>query len=206
MEPKTSTNEKGSVLIVTMVGLTALLGIAGMTILSARSTLSTSASNRFQTSALFAAESGVWAGIDFLRQSCDQSTLFTQFVSPDNASPQSPSGIFANNVPPGTAPNPFDIRRKAWYRVTILNNSGDPGLSSGRDTDSQVILHVVGYGPDGTQATVEVEVRNDVCLAKFCDADYAQRGLTALNTSAFGEDNPCATDVNDDTTTRSIDP
>jgi hypothetical protein len=200
--------QRGSILLVSMIALTAMLSVAMLTILSVQSEVQTAGADRFEAIALYAAESGGWAGVDFLRDNCDPVKLFSDLMVPNNINPQKPAGIYGNLCQPGstTCTNPFDARLKAWYEVSILNNLGDPFLAIGKDNDSQVILHVVGHGPNGTIATLEIEVRNEVCLSAFCDADYAQQGLGALNSSGFAEDNPCATDVDASSGTRTMTP
>jgi hypothetical protein len=201
-------SERGSILVVAMVAIAAVLVVGGLTILSVQSSLRTAGADRFQTVALYAAESGAWAGVDFLRDNCDVATLFSAFVPDENGVAQSPPGIYGNGVPPGEPQNPFDPSLQAWYEVSILNNTGDAGQqrSPPVDTDSQVILRVVGHGPGQTQTTIEVEIKNEACLTRYCDTGYAQRGITAQNTSGFAEDDPCAQNVDASEQTRMIDP
>src|SRR5262245_46191084 len=106
--------EQGAALVVTMVTLTALLGIGAVTILSTQSSLSAAGQSRFSQSALYTAESGASAGMEYLRNNCSSTQLFTALVSAGNASPQKPAGILGNGVLPGGAGNPF-ADGDSWY-------------------------------------------------------------------------------------------
>lgn len=178
---------------ITLIAITALLGLGALTVLSVQTELASSGQSRFTASALYAAESGTAAGMDFLRQNCSISDLFSALVSPGNANPPKPSGIVGNGVRPGEYGNPFDSgpvpNLDLWYEVSILNNIGDPHTNGIEDSDGIVILHSVGYGPDQTVAIVELEVQPDSCVAKFCAKDYAQRGVTSRN-EAFAACSP----------------
>ncbi len=185
---------------ITLIAITALLGLGALTVLSVQTELASSGQSRFTASALYAAESGTAAGMDFLRQNCSISDLFSAWVSPNNANPPKPSGIVGNGARPGEYGNPFDTgpvpNLDLWYEVSILNNIGDPHTTGTggssiylEDSDGIVILHSVGHGPDQTVAIVDLEIQPDSCVAKFCAKDYAQRGVTSLN-DAFAACSP----------------
>jgi hypothetical protein len=175
--------ERGAALVVSLITLTGLLAIGAITLLSVQSEIQSSGATRFEQTALYAAESGVAAGMEYLRTSCTETDLFTQVVEPNNVNPQSPPHpeIVGNGVRPGNAGNPFDPDTESWYQVTILNNYTDAELAIGRDSDGIVILRVTGYGPNQTQATIEVDVQNTQCIAAFCGADYTQQNASATN-------------------------
>lgn len=175
--------ERGAALMVALIALVALLGIGGITILSVQSELRSSGRDRFQNVALYAAESGVAAGMEYLRNACHPTNLYSALVEPRNLDPQYPDGIYGNRRKPGEPGNPFLDTLRAWYEVAILNNISDAGFTGGDDADAQVILRVVGHGPDRSVVTLEVEVRNDHCVAEFCASDYAQRGQSAMNSA-----------------------
>jgi hypothetical protein len=122
--------------------------------------------------------------MDFLRINCSTESLFSAWVEPNNVSAQTPTAILGNQVEPGDAGNPFDpadANADTWYEVTILNNVSDSGFAAGDDTDGTVVLRVLGHGPGNTVAGVEVEVKNDLCLAEFCEQEFAQKNVTARN-------------------------
>jgi Tfp pilus assembly protein PilX len=173
--------QSGAALAVTLIAITALLGLGALTVMSVQSDLSSAGASRFSQSALYAAESGASAGMDFLRTNGSVTTLFTAWVSPANATPPMPTAIVGNNVMPGQVGNPFNAAGQAWYRVTILNNIEDAGFLTGIDNDGTVTLHSEGHGPDGTTAIVEMTVQNTSILATFCEREYAQRNVTSRN-------------------------
>ena len=180
----------------TLIAITALLGLGALTVLSVQTELASGGQSRFTNSALYAAESGTAAGMDFLRQNCSTVSLFDAWVNPNNASPSSPDHpqLVGNGAKPGETGNPFanngDVpNADLWYRVTILNNYADEGFATGEDSDGIVVLRSEGHGPDNTVAIIELEVLNDDCVEKFCEQEYAQRGITARN-DAFAACSP----------------
>lgn len=187
-----------------MVALVALAGLGGFTALSVQSGVAAQSAKRFQGIALYAAESGVAAGMEFLRQNIDPIRNWTAYVEQNNVNPQQPAGVngvLGNLDQPGTGNNPFTT--PAWYEVTILNNASDPGYALPKslgtnilDQDARVTLRVVGHGPSNTAVTLEVEVtaNNADRLAGRPCPSYAQKGLApdgsgrndCINTIAAG--------------------
>lgn len=176
-----------------MVALVALAGLGGFTALSVQGGVAAQSASRFQSQALYAAEAGVAAGMEFLRTNIDPIRNWTAFVDTDNTSPPMPvSGgptpfIWGNNDQPGTGNNPFSTDYQAWYQVTIHNNPSDPGFSLPASTptnildqDARVTLKVVGYGPNGSRVSLEVDVvaNNADRLAGRPCPSYAQKGLS----------------------------
>lgn len=166
--------ERGAALIVALIALTALLGIGGVTMLSVQSETRSTGEDRFQGVSLYAAESGVAVGLEFLRTTCSVPNHFTAYVSPSNGAPVVPAGILGNGVQPGQAGNPLTPSNQSWYQVQILNNDTDPGFAAGADTDWDVILYVVGHGPDQTQSIIEVEVSEPNCTPPVAVASWKQ--------------------------------
>jgi esterase/lipase superfamily enzyme len=159
-----ASRQAGAALIVTLVTITALLVLGALTVRTLRTELVQTSQAGFAQVALYAAESGVAAGLEHLRGRCDPERGFTAFVEPDNRAPHSPAGIAGNGARPGEPGNLFDrVDRTAgaWYEVTVLNNAGDPGLSAGEDTDRTVVRRAPGRGPGRAATTVEVEARAD---------------------------------------------
>ncbi|MBI4510320.1 MAG: pilus assembly PilX N-terminal domain-containing protein [Deltaproteobacteria bacterium] len=176
--------EHGGALIVSLITLVALLGIGGVTILAVQSELASAGHARFGQSALYAAESGVAAAMDFLRTRCDPTRLFTDTVNNQS----SWSGIYGNGKRYGQTGYPFSSDTQCWYEVDILNNESDPQYGSGVDSDGIVVVQVVGHGPNQSVSTLSVEVFNNSCQAASststrCDADYSQRGVNSMNSS-----------------------
>ena len=158
--PARRDTQRGSVIIVAMLALVALISLGGLAALSAQSGIAGSGHDRFRHVALYAAESGAAAGMDFLRRNIQVPGFWSALVSPNNDDPQKPAGIAGNGVEPGEEGNLFSPEMNAWYEVEVLNNSDDSGFAAGTDDDAQVILRVTGYGPNGTVAQVEWEVRS----------------------------------------------
>jgi hypothetical protein len=183
MRPPHHPRERGAALTLTLIAVSALLGLGALTLMSVQTELSSAGQSRFTQAALYSAESGVGAGMEFLRSNCvpQAGQMFTPWVTPSNSSPLKPVNIVGNSIRPGVSGNVFSADSDVWYEVSILNNVEDPGFATGVDNDGTVILHVVGHGPDQTVVTLEVEVRNDNCLATFCEQEYAQRNVTARN-------------------------
>jgi hypothetical protein len=179
--PRRRDPERGAALALTLVAITALLGLAALTVLSVRTELVHSGQSRFTQAALYAAESGAAAGMDFLRTNCSTTSLFSQWVTPSNTAPIKPTGIYGNGARPGGSENPFLADSDLWYEVVILNNTTDARFQDGLDTDGIVILRSTGHGPDQTMAAIELEILNAECLGAFCAQEYAQRGMGARN-------------------------
>lgn len=168
--------------MISLVTLVGLLAIGGITLMSVQSEITASGASRFEQTAMYAAESGVAAGLEYLRSSCETNgAFFSNLVEPDNVNPVMPTAIAGNNKRPGEAGNLFSIDADIWYQVEILNNTIDQGFSSGNDLDAIVVLRSRGYGPNNTQSVIEVEVRNDTCVASFCSGNYAQENISASN-------------------------
>lgn len=152
-----------------------------MALLTSRSEVASAGAQRLHQQALYAAESGISAGMEYLRGACTPDELFSQIVEPSNVNAQQPSDIQGNGYAAGQ--NLFAADSELKYTVTVLNNQNDPGFITGADRDGIVILRSVGAGPDRSQAIIEMEVLGQNCLATACQTDYAQRGMTARNDS-----------------------
>jgi hypothetical protein len=175
--------EHGAALVVSLICVVGLMGIGAITLLSVQSELRSSGAARVEQGSMYAAESGVAAGMDYLRTSCSTLTLFSDDVEPNNVNAQVPAhpSLYGNDRRPGAAGNPFPTDSQVWYQVTILNNFTDKDFPTGGDSDGIVILRSVGYGPNSTQTTIEVEVQNTACVAAFCAMENAQRNMNARN-------------------------
>jgi hypothetical protein len=188
--------QRGAALLLAMIAITALLSLGALTVLTVQIEHQSGGSGRFEQQALYVAESGAYAGIDYLRTNCETVDLFSKYVSIDNATIQEPTGILGNKAMPMQTGNPFGSTNTAlWYEVSIKNNDSDPGFhgpapcpgspsNPGPDCDSIVVIRSTGHGPDNAVATVEVTVQNNSCLAAFCAQEYAQRDVGERNTAS----------------------
>lgn len=185
-----------------MVILIALISLGGLTTLSVQGGIASTGHDRFRSVALYAAESGAAAGMAFLRVNVNPTTYWSQFVTPNNGAPLvSPPGIAGNGAEPSTASNLFTPEMRAWYQVEIVNNLDDPGFVLGEDQDGRVVLRSTGYGPNGTTARIEWDVRvtGAIVPGSPCPS-YAQAGIDAHGAGL----NDCMGSVTSDMATYSI--
>lgn len=159
--------------------LSGLGTLSMLTVASVRGGLRTAGADKFHTVALYAAESGGAAAMDYLRGVIDPTTGFTALLQ---AGQTSPEAIAGNNKLPGDAANPFSHDLHAYYRVEITNNRGDSGYAAGTDTDRRVVIRSTGYGPDGATAILEWDVQSaGGHIQRPCPV-YAQKGQSEDNT------------------------
>ena len=166
-------------MIVALIALTGLVTLGSLTVLSVQGGIAAVGHDRHKSVALYAAESGAAAAMDFLRRNVKTVPIyFSELVEPDNISPQRPTGIVGNLALPGAAGNLFSTDMNAWYEVEILNNRDDPGYAIGDDTDERVIIRATGHAANGAMAQVEWQVRANAVtgLGRPCPT-YAQRGM-----------------------------
>jgi hypothetical protein len=173
--PRARHRERGNSLVLALVVLGSLGTLSMMTVVTVKGGLATVGSERFHTIAVYAAESGGAAAMDFLRKHIHLATGWTSYVSASNASPPQPN-LPGNNQVSGAGGNLFSPDVLGWYSVQILNNRGDPGFATGEDRDKRVVIRSTGYGPDGAVAIVEWEItgQNVTGLGRPCSM-YAQR-------------------------------
>ena len=174
--------ERGNAMLVALIALTGLVSLASLTAMSVQGGLASSSSDRFRAIALYAAESGAAAGMDYLRKQLvitgGTGAWPASFVSASNASPPRPADVPGNDKPPGDPANLLRPELGAWYSVELLNNRADPGFATGVDQDGDLILRVTGHGPDGTTAQIEVEIDgNKLQSAATPCPSYGQKDL-----------------------------
>lgn len=166
-------------MLITLVVLSSLLAMGGLAVLAVQRSSGAIAHERFRAISMSAAESGVVAGMVYLREEYSATNKWSALVTIDNQDPLAPLALPGNKSEPGQTNNPFSEGLGGWYEVSILNNPTDPGLPLGNDTDSRVILRSVGHGPNGTTSTVEVQISGAGLQAgngRPCPG-YAQRGI-----------------------------
>jgi hypothetical protein len=162
-----------------MVALTGLATLGNLTVVSVQGGVATASADRFHSVAMYAAESGGAAAMEYLRGTVNSSTRFTFLVTANNQAANSPQGISGNAKKPGQPGNVFSADLQAWYQVEILNNRNDPGYAIGTDEDAKVIIRATGYGPSGATATLEWEVQATgmSAIGRPCPG-YGQKGLS----------------------------
>src|SRR5262245_48617200 len=98
--PARRRGERGAAMIVVMTVMLTLAGVAAITLVGVQSEMRSAGSTRFRQAALYAAESGVASGMDFLRGRCNATTRFSDWVEPSADDPQQPTEIVGNGIEP----------------------------------------------------------------------------------------------------------
>jgi hypothetical protein len=143
-------------MVVMLIVLVALGTIAGLTVLSVQGGSTQASAQRFSAIALYAAESGAAAAMDWLRPRYSPGNGFTSALR----EPQPPAGIPGNGVRPGQPGNLLSDDQQGWYEVTLRNNTGDPGHGN-VDIDGTIIIEVTGHGPNGAMRRLAWEVHKE---------------------------------------------
>lgn len=168
--------ERGNTVVLALVVLSAL-GTLGLLALSGiRSSTQTSANDRFHTIALYAAESGGAATMEYLRAHLDPDTGWTALLATGAL-----DDVAGNNAAAGTPDNPFSSDLLASYSIELVNNRGDSGYASGTDTDKRVIIRATGYGPERAVAVIEWEVQSSATTTQRPCPTYGQKGMSEDN-------------------------
>lgn len=181
-------------MIVAMIALSGLVLLGSMTVMSVQGGITAVGLDRHKSAALYAAESGAAAAMDFLRRNVRGGGVnFGDYVEPYNTDPQRPAGIVGNGALPGTPGNLLSPDMNAWYEVEILNNVDDTGFAAGDDTDATVIIRSTGHGANGTMAMVEWRVGADTSTGRGPPCGpYGQEAQTESGAAW----NPCMRNVN----------
>jgi hypothetical protein len=170
--------ERGNAMLLSMIVLTALAALGGLTVVSVQGGIATSGNDRFHTIAVYAAESGGAVAMDYLRKNVNKTTGWSAFVKANNVDPVSPA-IPGNNAMYAAPGNLFSADIRGAYSVIVLNNRSDTGFAAGTDQDARVIIRSTGYGPNGAIAVIEWEITasNITGLGRPCP-QYAQKGIS----------------------------
>lgn len=160
--------QRGNAIVVALIALTGLAMLGAVTVSSVQTGLTSANAERSAAIARYAAESGILAGMDYLRTTVyrPHPTNFSYVTRRANATIEDLPGMPGNREQPGATDNPFSADMKAWYDVRILNNVTDPKFDDAaaesldqEDSDRQIVLRSVGYGPDGATITLEAELK-----------------------------------------------
>ncbi len=179
-------------MLLAMIVLTGLGALSALTVITVQSGSRTTSADRFHSIAVYAAESGGAAAMNWMRENVDPTLGWSGVMQPNNTELASPSDILGNNVLPGATGNPFSDDINAWYRVEIMNNKSDSGYSAGDDTDRRAVIRVTGHGPDGAIAIIEWDVMAGTDAAQRPCTGYAQENLSEDNSGA----NECLRNIN----------
>lgn len=182
-------SQRGSVLLIAMGMLIGLLSVGLLTLSGVRRGSVSAKHERFHSVALFAAESGLSAGMAYMRT---RSSDWATFASANNSTPYVPDDLPGNGVSYEDANSTFSGELNLWYEVTILNNEDDPNFAVG-ESDGIMTIRSVGHGPDG--ATVVLEM--DVDAAGFDPVQINCDVIPQGNINALGSGNVICGDVED---------
>jgi hypothetical protein len=185
--------QQGSAMVVAMVSLAGLLGLGMVSVLTLGGGVAAAANERFKIVATYAAESGLAAGMAYLREQYTLNTYWTSLVSPSNGDPQSPEAIPGNHATDDSEEYLFTDGSSAWYEVIMLNNPSDPSFAAGVDSDGRMVIRSTGHGPNGAIAILELEIISPGGTTKIgrpCPG-YGQRGMAEDN----GGRNDCLQDI-----------
>ncbi|HVV86611.1 MAG TPA: hypothetical protein VHE35_26315 [Kofleriaceae bacterium] len=166
-------------MLIALIAIGGLITLGGMTVLSVQGGLAAISHDRHRSAALYAAESGASVAMIYLRGHVQANPVFwSDYVNPNNVTPQSPADLPGNGIEPGQPGNVFSEDMVAWYQVEILNNLDDPGYAAGDDSDGTVIIRSTGHGPNDTTAQVEwrVQASGTPGSGRPCPS-YGQRGV-----------------------------
>lgn len=177
-------------MVVATLVLTGLVTLGGLTVLSVQGGVGAAGHARHKSTALYAAESGAAAAMDFLRSNVTGGG-WDAYVQPSNVNPLRPTQIVGNEAAPGEAGNLFAADVNAWYEVEILNNVDDGGFIAGDDDDKRVIIRSTGHGPNGAVARVEWEVGVSSVRGNRPCPSYGQKGMSEDGTGR----NDCLTTI-----------
>ena len=166
-------------MVLAMIVLTALATLSSLTVVTVQGGIATAGNDQFHAQALYAAESGGAAAMDFMRKNIDLTNGWQAYIKGSNALPLISPPIAGNNALPGQPGNLFTPGMQLWYSVVILNNKTDPGFAAGLDSDKRVIVRSTGYGPNGAVAAIEWEIAasNITGLGRPCPG-YGQKGMS----------------------------
>jgi hypothetical protein len=168
--------ERGNTVVLALIVLSALGTLGMLALTGTRSSTQTTANDRFHSIALYAAESGGAAAMEYLRANLDPNENWTAALA--SAAWDSIAG---NNAEPGEDGNPFSTDMHASYSIEILNNTDDTGYSGGTDTDQRVIIRSTGYGPERAVAVLEWEVQSSASTTQRPCPTYGQKGMSEDN-------------------------
>jgi hypothetical protein len=167
-------SERGSVLVISLIVLLGLMSLGAVAVLSARTESRTSGIERGERVALFAAEAGVAAAQEYLRQ-------------PDHCSPTTGLDPLDGSPLPRDLPNNTDDKPPlsdpdATYSVTFYKEGTCDGTLNA-DKVACVAIRSTGQGPGGATALVRLQLSRKCEAGASTATAYAQRDRgTVANT------------------------
>ncbi|MEO7730685.1 MAG: hypothetical protein ABIY55_06915 [Kofleriaceae bacterium] len=159
--------QRGNSLLLALIVMSSLATLGSLTVVSVQSSLKASTNDRSQTVAMYAAESGGAAAMQFLRTGTNfhQDFGWSAFVLPNGA----PRELLNTELPssgalPGDPNNLFSPDLNAHFVIEIINNRTDDHYAqtapaNQNDHDGVVIIRATGHGPQNSVAIIEWEVQ-----------------------------------------------
>jgi hypothetical protein len=177
--------QRGFTLIIVFIIMLAMAGMSAQVLLATQGDLQAAGHDREAAVALYAAESAVAFGKDWIAQRVNAGDTASALLSSGAAPLCQPTCGTVNCVAPGTAPRgaqptvDYDLPRQARLRFCVHNNAADPSYGGATPTgdvsDGDGILTIEGYGfgPNGATSRIVVDVRLAAGAATGV-GDYAQ--------------------------------
>jgi|GEM_PF-4831234 len=199
-------DERGAVLVVSMVVLVSLLALGGLSMVATRDGVRSAGHERFRAVSLYAAEAGVAAVMQQIRDGTATTTLL-RANHENRAADERELTIHGTGAKPDDQDNVFSEDVKAWYEVTLRNNGDDSGFDIDpdldTDTDGRLIVRSVGHGPGNTSVIIEVEVAQNAATGGTGGVACEQYSQEGENSKGTGYDQ-CITTI-DGTAVQTLD-
>lgn len=191
--------QRGFSLIVVFLLVAAMVGIAGIVMMSARTDLQVAGQDRENQSAFYAAETGIAFGKDFLASQNPQPIAgpWTALLGSGNVAlcrrcDQNNPPCAAIGSQPGATPQTawvnYDPARLSNFRFCVHNNALDPNYMSavptGDTVDGDGIITIEGYGrvDGGRGGSTRLTVDVSAVVGNTATGAYAVRGGNATGT------------------------
>jgi len=153
--------EQGSVLVISLIVLLGLMSLGAIAVLSARTESRTGALERGERVALYAAEAGIAAAQEYLRENCSPTAGFNPLGG--QALPR--------EIPNNPADKPPLDDPDASYSVTFYQEGSCNGSVGA--TGACVAVRSLGSGPGGATTLIKVQ------LTHPCQSAAQTRGIYA---------------------------
>ncbi|HEY0189491.1 MAG TPA: hypothetical protein VGC42_00120 [Kofleriaceae bacterium] len=137
--------QRGNSLLLALIVMSALATLGSLTVVSVQSSLKASTNDRFQSVALYAAESGAAAAMVYLRGKHVAEGTFANTIGPNPP-------VAGNGVAAGDPSSLFTNDQNASFSVVMATSPADPSATD------RVLIRATGYGAQGSTAIMEWDV------------------------------------------------
>lgn len=187
-----STGQRGSTLLVIFLLLALMAALAMAVLLSTRSDVRVSGTDRERQVAFSAAEAGLVYGKDYLMKHYSPQSNWTPILT----NPQATAGIKVAYDFGGVQSIPTV---KARYTFSFRNNASDPSGSPTQDNDGRLIIVSIGEALDsaGTNAIARVRLEMEVSWSGYTSGaqDYAGQANQDVTGAARNQPDTSAVDM-----------